>query len=315
MKWTAEAPANIALIKYMGKSEKNIPLNSSLSFTLKRFLTTVEIETSNPEVGGDSWAPLDAELKLSESDQQKFLKHLKFLKSTANVEETFTVRSKNNFPSHCGLASSASSFAALTMVAFKAFKDLKNTPLAPIELQAEWSRQGSGSSCRSFFSPWALWNSKTCGRIELPIGELFHQVVVVDGTPKKVSSSDAHKKVMTSGLWSGRPERAEERLKRLLAAFRAEDWRECYQVVWEEFWDMHSLFHTSQPHFSYMSKESLRHLQLLRDFWEGEGDGPLVTMDAGPNIHLLYRKDQRELSQKIRKSILENNQILGDWIE
>lgn len=34
--------------------------------------------------------------------------------------------------------------------------------------------------------------------------------------------------------------------------------------------------------------------QLNRD-WLSRGDGPIVTMDAGSNIHLLFRADQAEL--------------------
>jgi len=35
-------------------------------------------------------------------------------------------------------------------------------------------------------------------------------------------------------------------------------------------------------------------LMSLRKMWQEKGDGPLVTMDAGPNIHLLFRRDQKE---------------------
>ena len=41
--WFAEAPSNIALIKYMGKDTGNIPSNSSLSFTLDKLISRVEI--------------------------------------------------------------------------------------------------------------------------------------------------------------------------------------------------------------------------------------------------------------------------------
>ena len=40
-KW--EAPSNIALIKYWGKSPVQIPMNPSISFTLKNCLTKTDI--------------------------------------------------------------------------------------------------------------------------------------------------------------------------------------------------------------------------------------------------------------------------------
>ena len=36
-------------------------------------------------------------------------------------------------------------------------------------------------------------------------------------------------------------------------------------------------------------------------------DGPLVTMDAGPNIHLLYRPDQAELARQFKSDYLVGN--------
>lgn len=46
MHWFAQAPANIALIKYMGKKDENsnLPDNSSLSYTLSNLLSSVKLE-------------------------------------------------------------------------------------------------------------------------------------------------------------------------------------------------------------------------------------------------------------------------------
>ena len=41
--WSGTAPANIALIKYMGKNVGNVPTNTSLSYTTPQFYTTVQI--------------------------------------------------------------------------------------------------------------------------------------------------------------------------------------------------------------------------------------------------------------------------------
>src|SRR5690606_32124285 len=115
---------------------------------------------------------------------------------------------------------------------------------------------------------------------------------VVSATEKQVSSSEAHIRVTSSLNFIGRTERAEKRLESLIQAFTRQDWVQAFEICWAEFWDMHSLFETSQPSFGYMTKESMEVLNILKDFWTREGDGPLVTMDAGPNIHLLWREDQ-----------------------
>jgi diphosphomevalonate decarboxylase len=315
MKWTAHAPSNIALIKYMGKSDglKNQPMNSSLSYTLPHLLSFVELEELNDAI--DQWQPLQQKncpiFKLSHQAQQRYLKHLQFLKQYFGYEGNFIIRSSNNFPADCGLASSASSFAALTRCACTALSALTNKPMPTTEQQAHLSRQGSGSSGRSFFSPWSIWKADEITSIEVPYSDLIHQVIVVTKLKKPISSSQAHREVITSALFQHRPERANERLKNLLSALEKQQWRLAYEICWQEFWDMHALFETAQTPFGYMTHDSLIVLHWLRDFWQQNNDGPLITLDAGPNIHLLYRTDQQAIAQRIKNSLAANYFIIN----
>jgi diphosphomevalonate decarboxylase len=43
-----------------------------------------------------------------------------------------------------------------------------------------------------------------------------------------------------------------------------------------------------------MRPGTLEALNRLRGIWQTENDGPLVTLDAGANVHVLIRPDQRE---------------------
>ena len=110
MEWFAQAPSNIALIKYMGKKdiENNIPINSSLSYTLNNLLSSVMLETHPGKK--DFWEPLDTpgslKFVLSNDAQDRFLRHLARLKAQVNYSGAFIVRSSNNFPHSSGLASS-----------------------------------------------------------------------------------------------------------------------------------------------------------------------------------------------------------------
>ena len=311
MHWLAHAPANIALIKYMGKKDENSnnPANSSLSYTLNNFLSTVKLEQIDSKE--DVWESLNRvgspEFVLSEAGEKKFLNHLARIKNHFGYEGSFLVQSCNNFPHSSGMASSASSFAALTRCASFALSELTHKERPSVDEQASISRLGSGSSCRSFYSPWALWNEDEMKTIELPYQELLHQVVVVSGEPKEVSSSEAHKRVKTSDLYVTRIQRAEEHLKVLLNAFMAKDWISAYQICWREFQDMHQLFNTCKQPFAYITENSLRVLNDLEQLWDKKGDGPLVTMDAGPNIHLLYRPDQIEMARGFKRDYLLGN--------
>lgn len=297
----SSAPSNIALIKYMGKTNANLnaPANSSFSFCLENLRSFVRIKKNN-ELTVDSWKPLIREnlwpIELSEKGREKFLVHLSFLKKEFRVEGFFDIESANNFPSDCGLASSASSFAALTLAVHDwviKTSEVTKMPYLAKEL-AKLSQKGSGSSCRSFFSPWALWHARGAESILIPYESLKHQVLMCDIQIKQVSSSEAHSRVVTSDLFPGRVERAEARLVKLIEALRAQNWKQAFEICWNEFWDMHTLFHTSSPGFIYMNEGSMKALKMLHHNWMMNGDGPLITMDAGSNIHLLYRPDQND---------------------
>lgn len=311
MEWLALAPSNIALIKYMGKKdvENNIPINSSLSYTLNHLLSSVMLECHPGKK--DFWEPLDIPgtptFNLSIDAQERFLRHLARLKDLVNYSGAFIVRSNNNFPHSSGLASSASSFAALTKCAVLALSELTGTPIPSIETQAQISRAGSGSSCRSFFSPWAFWENESVKAIDLPYKDLIHSAIIISHDKKEVSSSEAHQRIRTSKLYSSRSERAEQNLKTLLRALEARDWESAYHVCWREFQDLHSLFSSSKQPFAYITEKSEAALISLQELWQREGDGPLITMDAGPNIHILYRPDQAEMAQKFKQDHLIGN--------
>jgi diphosphomevalonate decarboxylase len=311
MQWFSQAPANIALIKYMGKKDatKNIPDNPSLSYTLDKLQSSVMLESQTGS--HDIWEPLPIpgtpafDLKLSA--QQRFLDHLAFLKAHFHYSGGFIVRSSNNFPQGSGLASSASSFAALTKCAVLALSELTQKPLPSIETQAQLSQRGSGSSCRSFFAPWALWDKDSVKAIELPYQQLEHQAIIISHSEKKISSSEAHQRVKTSALYATRGQTARDNLKLLLQAFEMQHWEDAFTITWREFQEMHTLFATCDKPFSYMTPATKELLNLLQDFWHHHNDGPLVTMDAGPNIHLLYRRDQHELAQQFKRDHLIGN--------
>lgn len=308
------APSNIAMIKYMGKIEGsgNKPANASISYSLEHLRTFVRI-TERPQFNEDQWqilnGPVDGwnlePMELSEKGRTKFLNHFARLKALAGVQTSFLIESANNFPSDCGLASSASSFAALTKVG----AEILGLDLNEKELSA-LSRQGSGSSCRSLYTPWSLWRDEGAEKLETPYPHLLHQVVIVESEKKEVSSSEAHVRVTTSELFQGRVFRAEKRLLQSLEFMLTRNWKACFELFWAEFWDMHALFQTSQPPFGYMTNASVDVLHLVESYWKKHQDGPWVTMDAGANVHLLYRPDQKAIFDEISREISQKYRIL-----
>lgn len=306
----AMASANIALIKYMGKKSagKNLPTNSSLSLTLPGFDSKVQIFDSEGNQS-DKWAPLEGSgffnPNLSEAGKEKFLNFFRYLKDLWGLQKNYLIKSGNSFAPDCGLASSASSFAALTKAtaSLAQSENAKNFDFRDQDL-ALISKKGSGSSCRSFFSPWAHWKvtdeTESILGLDFPDLDFLDMVIEVNPEKKSVSSSDAHRRVPSSLSFLGRAERAELRLEAMTAALRTGNLESVFELAWADFWDMHSLFETSQPSFGYMTPGSMEVLKWTRERWSKFSIGPVATMDAGANVHLLVQKSNFKLIREIQ---------------
>lgn len=297
--WTAYAPSNIALIKYMGKEAENIPINASLSYTLNQFTTTVTMELSDTKD-----TVVDVELTVQEVE--RFLRHLNYIKQLTEFNGYFSIKSYNNFPKSVGIASSASSFAALTKCAFKSICTIKNIPVPSMEYMSSISRRASGSSCRSFFEPWCIWDRECTQKIDIKPSKILHDLIMVDDIAKTISSSEAHRLVRTSLLLEGRAQRANNRCEKLIYALNHNNWYEAYQLCWEDFSDMHAMFETSYPHFGYMNYKTAYILTEIRKFWKNHNVGPIATVDAGPNVHLLWQTDSDIIRNYFNTQLISN---------
>jgi diphosphomevalonate decarboxylase len=281
-------------------------MNASVSMTLDGLCTWLEIEREpsvNIEVRwlpeGPAGAPGEPPI-LSEAGIGRFVRHFErvltllpeVLPGLHAQPGRYAIRAANTFPTASGIASSASSFAALTLAAACAAADdprcarsLCAQPAVRRGL-ARIARQGSGSSCRSFEGPWVLWDGADAAAVPSALPPLTDLVLVISSHPKAVSSSEAHARVRTSPLWEGRVERANARAFSLAAALSGGDLSEASRIAWSEMWEMHSLFHTASQPFSYWHPGTLEALQWLEPRMTGPA-APIVTLDAGPNVHLL----------------------------
>jgi diphosphomevalonate decarboxylase len=324
------APSNIALIKYMGKTdvEKNLPDNSSLSMTLDRLSTYMKIDFIGGAAGEfklrSGFDPLPAGVsapyipEIKGAGLEKMLKHWKritdampgFLEAAglrARVEgpHAVTLQTLNTFPMGSGIASSASSFAALTLAGLMAsvheqdaeklrtlWKENSARAIALKRQCAKISRQGSGSSCRSFEGPWVEWSNEDALAFETAMPEMAHFVVVLSKTEKQVSSSQAHQRVKTSPQWAGRVARVNQRFDQMKAAMTEGNVAKVARLAWTEMWEMHNLFHTAAEPFSYWLPGTINALHTFADDILSSHP-PIVTLDAGPNLHVLVPKADR----------------------
>jgi diphosphomevalonate decarboxylase len=346
----------------MGKQQEqkgsppNLPANPSASMTLKALCTFVQLDCKAAIGHSNSiqWLPSGPQLpssqefahypallvpSLKEQEVARMIRHIERVQLLLPpvFEELglecrtqplkIQIRTANTFPASSGIASSASSFAAITLAtAFAWVKRpdelrrlcLDSGPEAPVRVAlGRISRQGSGSSCRSFHGPWVFWEDETPSVLAARgMPEMSHFVLLIKTQSKKVSSSAAHQAILSSPLWQGRVARVQERAERLKLALREGDLRVISQIAWTEAWEMHSLFHTCAQPFSYWEAGTIEALHGLAPFL-GEASPPIVTLDAGPNIHVLVPKSDRDVWRKRLKELrvlptLEELKILED---
>lgn len=319
------APSNIALIKYMGKHEPtaespaNLPLNGSLSLTLDRLASVFEL---TPLAGNEPleivWVPelprceafespcagLPLSVpELGEAGARKLIVHSERMIAALAPELTnrwrgrVEIRSANSFPMGAGIASSASAFAALTLAWAQALGRAprqNGDSSATLAELARLSRQGSGSSCRSLDGPWVEWegqDARVLTDVSPKVTTYVDHVLVFSSAEKSVGSSEAHRRVLSSPKFAGRVERAERRRAQLKQALQSGDQSTIAQIAWDEMLDMHELFHTARPPFSYWSEQTRRWLELIAAHRQHHPEW-VVTMDAGPNIHVLVPSDE-----------------------
>jgi diphosphomevalonate decarboxylase len=130
------------------------------------------------------------------------------------------------------------------------------------------------------------WEGDRIREIQGSLPPLIDLLLVIEEAAKEVSSSDAHRRCAMSPLFQGRDTRATERCGIVERAIESGDLARVAQEAWMDAWEMHSLFHTSSPPFTYFKPRTIEALQWFSGFLNDRVP-PIVTLDAGPNLHVL----------------------------
>ena len=282
-------PSNIALIKYMGKSDLNVnlPANTSISLTLPEYHTTCIVKSASGS--HDEWINTST-TPLNEKEISKALSQITRIKQWFQAEHIpLAISATNNFPMSCGMASSASSMAAITMGVATYLVDHHHYSMPDLQTLAALSRQGSGSSCRSFSAPFVRWDEHGIQTTHCPI-DIQHRIKIISREKKHISSSEAHQVISQSPLLKDRIHRANERADKLFQAIQDADWQTMQQLSIEDSKDMHALLEANG--IRYRNDDVTKTFNHLDAFCQKNPDfKPITTMDAGPNIHFLLRPE------------------------
>ncbi|PCJ98859.1 MAG: diphosphomevalonate decarboxylase [Flavobacteriaceae bacterium] len=308
-----KAPSNIALVKYWGKKENQIPANPSISFTLDACATTTiltftKLQKKNKEFSFD----LFFEGKSKEDFKPKIIafftrieKYLPFLK-----EYHFKIETENSFPHSSGIASSASGMAALGLCLMSVEKEL-NPEIDGIFFNQKASflaRLGSGSACRSIEGDVIQWgrHKEIEGSSDLhaikypfkihPIFKNFHDtILLVDKGQKQVSSTVGHNLMHNHPFSEERFKQAHLNLSELQVVFTEGNLDRFIEIVEGEALTLHAMMMTSLPYFILMKPNTLKIIEKIWKFRKASSTHVCFTLDAGANVHVLYPENEKDV--------------------
>ena len=331
------SPSNLALIKYWGKYGRQLPQNPSISFTLDNAYTETSVEY-RPKKGVEEGIAL--EFFFDDQPREDFReKVLRFLESITDIfpflkQLELTIRSFNSFPHSAGIASSASSMSALALCLCSLEHQFFGTLADDAAYRQKASfvaRLGSGSACRSVFAQMGLWGEtvELEGSSNLyavpfqeqlaPVFRTFHDdILIVSKQEKSVSSRAGHGLMDNNPFAETRYQQARQRLHQLLDALQQGDLEVFGRITEDEALTLHALMMCSQPSFILMEANSLELIKRVRQYRQDTGHALYFSLDAGPNLHLLYPDEIKTEVQTFIKDQLspfcENQAWIADHV-
>lgn len=322
----ATVPSNIALLKYWGKSceQSQWPANSSLSITLSDLCTVTKaqrLDASEHQVTvGDELVNREHPLG------SKIFKHLDRLQKLSPDYGPLKIDSHNSFPAGCGIASSASGLGALTLACLAAWHQADNFAALEqhgysLERLSELARLGSGSACRSLHDGFVEWertetseSQKVKSVYPASHWQLRDTIVLFSDQIKKVGSTEAHRAAWSSPLFAPRLASLHQRLAGMREAIKNQDISILGPLIEQETLEMHSVIMSAEPSVRYFGLETGEFLAWVRQTRERTGIPFYFTLDAGPNVHLIYEDHFHQEVVKLLEQKCPERPLLSDRI-
>lgn len=331
-----QSPSNIALVKYWGKKEGQIPANPSISFTLDNCHTRTKLEYERKDGAQDEF---DFELYFEGQKKDDFKpktetffkrieRYCPFLK-----EYKFTIHTENSFPHSSGIASSASGMSALALCLMGLEKELDPEVSEDFfRRKASFlARLGSGSACRSIDGDLVVWGkheavgeSSDLFGIPFPeeVNEVFRTfqdtILLVDKGTKQVSSTVGHNLMHGHPFAEARFGQARQNLKNLMPVLKSGDLDSFIEIVESEALSLHAMMMSSTPYFILMKPNTLEIINRIWDFRKEKNVPLSFTLDAGANVHLLYPEENKDQVLEFIKNELvaycENGHYICDRV-
>lgn len=327
------SPSNIALVKYWGKRPVQLPASPSVSFTLDEARTFTKV-TFRP--GPETGFFLRVNGEQSEIFDAKMRTFFEKLHDEIDLVDFgfFEIESRNTFPHSSGIASSASGLSAmaLCLCSIEAKMNGREEDDSFFMKASRLARLGSGSACRSVYGPLAAWGThldqpgshdeyaiRLDGQHVDPIFlDFYDSILILSSKSKSVSSTIGHSLMNDHPYLQGRLAQAEGNMSEMLRVLKEGDLNGFIHVVEEEALSLHALMMSSDPGFILLEPGTVEVINKIRNFREQKGCHLCFTLDAGPNIHLLYPAAERDIVLDFIKSELvpycENQYWIDDRV-
>lgn len=296
---TWESPANIAFVKYWGKREHQIPANPSLSMTLSECKTTTKSKFTPSD-------KLSVKLKFENKNDERFALKIRNYLETLQIELPWImnldveIETSNTFPHSAGIASSASGLSAFALTLTEYLRHLKPDGDSSLFLKraSYLSRLASGSACRSLYGGFACWGDsevpESNNKYAIPLkvhpdlSVMHDTVLVVDAAEKVISSRAGHERMNEHFFAEARFVQAKSQFTNCVSALRAGDIDAVGTILEAEALSLHAMMLTSPNAYTLLKPKTLSAIEAVWQF-RRETKIPLYfTLDAGPNLHLIY---------------------------
>lgn len=299
-------PSNIALIKYWGKYEVQIPANPSISYTLSQCKTLTEMQFfPNEEFSVTTFLAGIEEKNFATKIEKYFKSITEYLPWI--LEGRYEISTFNTFPHSSGIASSASGFGALA----KCLMDLNQIFTLDTDLEFQikkasfLARLGSGSACRSLYNGLVVWGNTPVveGSSDLyavkypdpeihPVFKNFKDwVLLIHEGEKSVSSTVGHGLMRNHSYAEKRFQEAKDQFLPMKDILKSGDLEKFIQLVEHEALTLHAMMMMSEPAFILMKTGTLEVINKIWEFRKETNLSLFFTLDAGANVHLLFPND------------------------
>ncbi|WP_400076464.1 diphosphomevalonate decarboxylase [Winogradskyella sp. R77965] len=312
VKWSS--PSNIALVKYWGKKEHQIPENPSISFTLSDCKTITEVTYTKKESKDFSF-DVYFEGEKNEAFKPKIQTFFERIETYMPFlrDYHFKIDTSNTFPHSSGIASSASGMSAIALCLMSIEQELTNTVTSSAVEKSDFNqkasfiaRLGSGSACRSIEGELVVWGQnestessdlygvKFEGEVHSNFKNYQDTILLVDKGEKQVSSTVGHKLMYGHPFAKERFAQAHENLAKLKTILASGDLNAFVKIVESEALTLHAMMMTSMPYFILMKPNTLEIINKIWKFREENNSNVCFTLDAGANVHVLYPESEKE---------------------